>query len=480
MSQTRNTLDNVVRVTDFTYDPGNRFLMPISESITNSDGKIHRTEYTYIHDYPDSAFKNELKSKNIISTPYKTLKLVNGTIVDGTEMEYAWFNIATGSYQSYQGGGYPRIFKHYRYEYTWTSGTLTGNGKTINTTINSYDGFGNPILLTADGWQPITYEWFSNSVLKKMTFKDHIKQFTYYPFTTLLNTSTDIDGQVTTYEFDELLRLKAIKERSNNVVSNFSYHYKETSGDVYNWVKTTKTFTPTANSSLTTLENKEFVDGLGRGIQSIKIKYSPLQKDIVVKTEYDAKGRVSKVYNPVESTFNNGTFYTIPGGTPFTLTTYEDAPTNRKKTVTPPSWYASTYMYSGNSSTDVTNLITGTNYAANLLNKTEILNPDGNRTLEFTDKLGRKVMDWNTNVSFSQHARTYTLYDDKSRISKIVPPGGTLTTNDLNFDYTYDQSDNILSKKIPSKAVEKYLYNTRDLKTFFQDGVMLATNDWIQ
>ncbi|MBK8701526.1 MAG: hypothetical protein IPN29_19050 [Saprospiraceae bacterium] len=484
LSQTRHTLDNVIRVTDFTFDPGNRFYMPVSESITNSDGKVHRSNYTYIHDYPDATIMTVLRDKNIISSPFKTMKLVNGILVDGTEIEYAWFNIANGSHQPTQfynqQPGYPRTHKHHRYEYTWTGATLTGSGRTLNTTINNYDGFGNPILLTVDGWQPITYEWFSNSVLKKVTFKDHIKQFTYYPSTTLLNTATDIDGQVMTYEYDELLRLKSIKERSNNVISNFSYHYKETSGDVYNWVKTTKSFTPTANSSLNTLENKEFVDGLGRGIQFTKVKYSPLQKDIVVKTEYDAKGRVSKVYNPVESTYNNGTFYTISGGAPFTLTTYEDAPTNRKKTVTPPSWYASTYTYGGNTSTDVTNLSTGSNYAANLLNKTEILNPDGNRTLEFTDKLGRKVMDWNTNVSFSQHARTYTMYDDKSRITKIVPPGGTLTTNDLNFDYTYDQSDNILSKKIPAKAVEKYMYNTRDLKTFFQDGVMLATNDWIQ
>lgn len=482
LASTTKILDNVSTNQTYTYDPTNRFNMPISESVTNSDGKVHKTEYTYIHDYTDTAIKNDMLNRNIIGSPFKSIKKVDNIVVDGSENEYAWFKLSDGTYQVGSSGAFPRLYKKYRYEYTFNIlGTITGTGKTIQSTINSYESNGFPYTVTIDGWQPISYEWFSNGLMKKTTFQNHIKEYTYYSGTRLLNTFKDIDGQIKTFEFDKLSRLNKVRERANNVITDITYHFKESTGDTYNWMKTKKTFTATTNSSLTTLETKEVVDGLGRPIQVIKINYSPNNKDVVIGKEYDNKGRLIKEYQPIESTFNNGTVIAIPGATPHTLTAYFQNPLNRPSSITPPGWtYPTTYSYEANAATDVANLLAGGNYTQNLFNKTIITNGDGNRVISFKDKLGREVLNWITNTSYSSHAKTYTIYDDKSRIKTIVPPGATLnTTPDLIFTYTYDQSDNILSKKVPDKNVENMIYNNRDLLAFSQDGNQLAINKWI-
>ncbi len=56
------------------------------------------------------------------------------------------------------------------------------------------------------------------------------------------------------------------------------------------------------------IENITYFDGLGRAIQNIAIKQSPLQKDIVTYMTYDAYGRMEKEYLPYASTQNNGAY----------------------------------------------------------------------------------------------------------------------------------------------------------------------------
>lgn len=56
------------------------------------------------------------------------------------------------------------------------------------------------------------------------------------------------------------------------------------------------------------IENITYFDGLGRAMQNIAIKQSPLQKDIVTYMTYDAYGRMEKEYLPYASTQNNGAY----------------------------------------------------------------------------------------------------------------------------------------------------------------------------
>jgi len=480
-------LDGVVVNTVYTYDPANRFTMPITKTFTNSDGKIHKEEYTYNHDYDNSTgLRDALLTKNIISSPFRTKILVDGIHLDGPETGYAWFNLTTGNYQTNSAGAHPRPYQMYRFEKTFdSSGNLLGTGGiTLQATINAYDTYGNIKQVTTPNWQPETLEWYSNGLLKKKTFLNHSNEYTFHAGTRLLATSKDIDGQVTYFDYDKLSRLSKQVSRKvgavENVKTDYSYHYKEPSGDIYNWVQTQTTYTATTNSSLVTRKVKEIMDGLGRPIQTIKVNHSPNNKDVVFAKSYDNKGRLWKEYIPVESTGNIGTFFTIPSNTKFTETLYEATPLNRVSSVIPPSWYATTYSYSANAGTDVSNLSTGSNYAANALSKVITTDPMNNRTIVFKDKKGREVMTWKTDVSYSNHTKTYTMYDNKDRVTAIVPQGATLsTTPELTYKYTYDQDDKVLTKTIPGKGVEKILYNNRDLATFTQDAKWVAGKDWL-
>lgn len=96
------------------------------------------------------------------------------------------------------------------------------------------------------------------------------------------------------------------------------------------------------------IENITYFDGLGRAMQSIAIKQSPLQKDIVTHMTYDAYGRMEKEYLPYASTQNNGayvsdaltgtnTYYTthytsdvnVTTPNPYSEKTFEASPLNR-------------------------------------------------------------------------------------------------------------------------------------------------------
>ncbi len=60
----------------------------------------------------------------------------------------------------------------------------------------------------------------------------------------------------------------------------------------------------------------------------------------------------------------------------------------------------------------------------------------------------------------------------------MLPPGTTQQATNLIFTYTYDNLDRLTTKRMPSAAPVTYLYNTRDLLTFSQDGNQLGANQW--
>jgi hypothetical protein len=107
-----------------------------------------------------------------------------------------------------------------------------------------------------------------------------------------------------------------------------------------------------------------------------------------------------------------------------------------------------------------------TPFADNMLMKTTITDPNGNKSIVFKDKLGRAVLSRKTdaNATAANHADTYTVYDDKSRVATVIPPDVTYTTDsELIFKYAYDNEDKLLTKKVPDAAAVDTRYNNRDL-----------------
>ncbi|MBL7829277.1 MAG: hypothetical protein JNJ57_21760, partial [Saprospiraceae bacterium] len=363
-----NMVDGVTSAVIRTFDATNRFLFPVTEKTYNSDSKEFLTEYIYNHDYTTSStIKDSLLARFLIATPWKTNIKVNGTQFDGTELEYAFFNNSTGAYQATGTAASPRAYKYYRFEKTWdASGNLTGSGKTLKGTTNSYDSKGNEISFTEAGWtDPEVYVWNTAGLLLSKTYKSHTVTYDYYSNTRLPKIVTDIDGRKTGYTFDKLMRLaKVTKDNASldaggnvvngNVRSEYTYHYKEASpGDQYNWIKVKNTFTAVSGSNLTATETIEYLDGIGRSMQTVKKAWSPTNKDVVAAVAYDTEGRVIKQYTPFMTTTNTGAFATVPVNQKFTLTVYEASPLGRSTSVTAPDWYAVTSSYGANAANEV-------------------------------------------------------------------------------------------------------------------------------
>jgi RHS repeat-associated protein len=271
------------------------------------------------------------------------------------------------------------------------------------------------------------------------------------------------------------------------VTTDYDYRYRSqpapTNTMLENYVKTVTTFatapTGAGTSGLTTQEAYQYMDGIGRPYQSVARKQSPAQKDVVIYTTYDKWGRTVKQYNPVESTTNTGAKIAEPTSTPYTLSEYYSDPLSRPWKVTPPSWYATEYTYGSNIASEVLlNHTTPTYYDANSLSKTTLKDPDNKQVVTYKDKMGRNLLTKRTNTANTDPANTYNIYDDKDRMVKVIPPGSNFASTTLNFEYTYDPADNMLTKKVPDAALVTMRYNTRDQLALEQDGNLLALSKW--
>jgi len=479
--------DGVQQVVTNTYHPNYAEL--IQEQSTVSDGKTYLTQHKYPFDItPTSdAVRTRLIAQNRVGMPIETVQKVNNVTVDGTKTAYSFFNGTTGlqtTTSSTTNPVYPWQFS--RYEMTWVNGVETKNGATgweVQGTIGKYDlAAGKAAEFTAANWPVESYEW-QNGLIKKRTYQNFIWQYAYHTGTRLLASITDVDGQTEAFNYDPLMRLSSTAAKGGNVLSYHTYQYKNGTNP-YSFIRTQTDFTPVTGSGLTSKVSTQYFDGLGRLLETVDKNRSPNSKDVVSAFEYDHQNRMTKKYNLFESSLSTGGFATVPAGTPFELTQYESTPLNREKTKTAPAGFPIyTTTYGANSNNEVyQNLSALTYFPPNTLYKTTVsVAQSSSVTLEsltYKDRQGRVILERKAQQgSVVNKADTYSEYDDKNRLVQIVPPGAA-AGNALCFKYTYDWSDNLLTKVIPDKGVITMKYNTRDQLALDQDANLNSASQW--
>jgi RHS repeat-associated protein len=518
--KTTEILNGVETVTTYTYD-NLTVLGPTKVATKNSDNVVTTVENTYINNYSfepgqNTRIINALISRNIIGEPYQ-IRVYNsaiGNYVSGTKKQYTFYNTAGSEINPFPTapvtGEMPRLSRIY--ELQWTTGMTAGTW--VNkATFNSYDAVtGKPTSVTTKGdgtnaltdWSPETYTWFKNGLIKTRTFLTFTTTYAYkntvagIPYTRLLESIQNIDSTSKNYTYDNLMRLSTESDACGNVNTAYTYQYKDATND--NWINVKKTFTDVTSSGslLKTTEDRQYLDGLGRPVQSVKIGYGPsipvvpatvpptftIPKHIVTNMAYDQFGRVSKSFTPFELVATADLKKITPAPTvpalTFSLTEYEASPLGRANKTTPPGWFATTTTFGTNNSTDaVLNQATGIAYADNLLSKVAVTDPNGNININFTDKKGRAILSRRTDGTGANKADTYTLYDERDRVVTVIPPDALATSTNLIFKYTYDKSDNLIAKKVPDMDEVKMLYNPRNQLVMVQDGNLKDQNKWI-
>lgn len=271
------------------------------------------------------------------------------------------------------------------------------------------------------------------------------------------------------------------------------------------------------------MQSVQYFDGLGRPLQTVQVKGSPANKDVVQPMVYDQFGRETQKYLPYaaqgtadgsyksSAISDQAAFYNLPPATsgvsridyPSAGTNFEPSPLNRVVEQGAPGipWQLSNSGVSGgghtvkiaygtNGGTDVPlwsvnttgNGLSGgnTNYDAGQLYVTTTTDENGNNTIEYKDKEGHVVC--KKAQGPAGYLATQYVYDDLGNLAYVLPPlpAGTTYLASLPetnaiftgyaYGYHYDERNRLIEKKVPGKGWEFMVYNKLDQVIFSQDA----------
>ncbi|WCT13635.1 DUF6443 domain-containing protein [Mucilaginibacter jinjuensis] len=287
----------------------------------------------------------------------------------------------------------------------------------------------------------------------------------------------------------------------------------------------------TGYSTCDVMQTVQYIDGLGRPLQTVQVKGNPnATRDVVQPVAYDQFGREATKYLPYTTASNDGSykadalttgqnsFYnappsgvptiTIPSATtvfeasPLNRTLEQGAPGNDWQPAGTPNTTASAghtvkVSYGSNATGEVVlwvvnsngNGATGTGpYDPSQLYKTTTTDENGNQSIEFKDKENHvvcKKVQSGTNTFQS----TCYVYDDLNNLRYVIPqmPGAYPTSfaetdgvfQNYIYGYHYDERNRLVQKKIPGKDWEYMVYNQLDQLVLTQDGTHRANKQWI-
>lgn len=267
------------------------------------------------------------------------------------------------------------------------------------------------------------------------------------------------------------------------------------------------------------IQTIQYIDGLGRPLQTVQVKGSPTFNDIVQPIAYDQYGRESAKYLPYannpaltsdgsykadaintqQPAFYNGNWAAnvIITGYPKAEMQFEASPLNRviAKGAPGASWQLGAghtvgLAYGNNGNNDVTmwlinstgNGAVGTSYyPVNTLYVTTTTDENQHSTIEYKDKDGRIICK-KVQAPGGLYLSTNYVYDDLGNLRYVIPPipsttpypGSFIETDPVFtgfiYGYHYDSRNRVTDKKVPGKGWEFMVYNPLDQITFSQDA----------
>lgn len=285
-----------------------------------------------------------------------------------------------------------------------------------------------------------------------------------------------------------------------------------------NYVQTRSYFEPvnTSSPNAKQLRKVDYFDGLGRPLQSIIVKGSPIGNDVVSHFEYDEFGRRRKDFLPVpQSGTQNGEIFTDPLANAtqpdiygsekiFSEKILENSPLDRmvqqKQVGTDWNDKPVKFEYNANihedyvrkyetiTTWDPVNKIFSSSiqllqyYLPKELNKNKVTDEDGNVTIEFKNSQGQIIL-MRKVLSATENADTYYVYNEYNQLVYKIPPLASApsiesaTVESLYYQYRYDNRNRLVEKKLPGKGVEFFVYDKQDRLVLAQDAVLRTTNN---
>ncbi|UYQ95513.1 DUF6443 domain-containing protein [Chitinophaga horti] len=276
-------------------------------------------------------------------------------------------------------------------------------------------------------------------------------------------------------------------------------------------------------------QSTQYLDGLGRPLQTVVKGGAPGKKDLVAPVVYDPYGREEYKYLPYAASGGNGAFrmnpfagvdsfaqLQYPGESVFfSETQFEPSPLNRplKQMAAGNSWAGSNrgvgQQYLVNTAADDVRSwdialaddsypSSTSAYATGSLFKHITTDEAGNKVVEFQDKSGliilKKVqIDATPADNHTGWLSTYYVYDQLNRLRFVIPPKAVadmvkanswsladpVFRKQLCFRYEYDARNRMRLKQVPGADPVYLVYDIRDRLVFTQDGNLKFAGKWL-
>jgi RHS repeat-associated protein len=307
-----------------------------------------------------------------------------------------------------------------------------------------------------------------------------------------------------------------------------------------NYIRTWEPDMPLADTAAVTSSTRkvrevkqttQYLDALGRLIQTVSKGISSSGKDLVAPVIYDDYGREQYKYLPYvqqSGNMNDGKFKTDPFNSQkafyqngvlnsgivgeniyYSRQEFEQSPLNRplKGYAAGNSWASrpAENRYLVNAVADSVRLwsmgavvpSSSSNYKAGQLLKNVTVDENGNQVVEYKDKEEKVVLKkvQITNNPGTGHMGwlcTYYVYDGLGNLRFVIPPlaveaiKGTWVVspaiaNELCFQYQYDQLQRMITKQVPGAGPAFMVYDVRDRLVFTQDSVQRVKSpmEWL-
>jgi hypothetical protein len=494
--------------------------------MNDSKGQSVVETYEYPHDFTESVYTT-MVSRNIISPVIQQTMSRNGTLISESKKNYD-------------------VFGSYTLPSSEESKVETGPWIT-SVTYEGYDTRGNVTGLTTRSGQKLALAWYGLSDYGKI---DNLKTYTLgggstgtvlsrsmsYDYLPLigLNSSTDINGYTSTFQYDSFNRFLSAKDPQGKLLKDLYYHYANqtapttlgiTPTNTLNYIisrtaREEQTGTALSNSVNNTTTQIQYMDGLGRGLQSLIWQGSPDKtKDIISQTNlYDVFGSVNKgiLTTPSDgilgayksnaqtlaSSFYGGDTY------PFTETVFEPSPLNRpeKQFGAGQAWRVlgsekfvkNEYQIAGDGvikfdlkSNGTVNC--GSNYGGSTLYSNVTTSERGFKTYEVKDNEGRVTHKLQQLDEVGSLAVTGYCYDNRGNLAVVIPPeaykqlGVGKTTSfteadeifkELMFGYHFDTQNRQNEVHIPGAGWKYFVFDKHDRNVAFADDSDKAKGYW--
>lgn len=260
----------------------------------------------------------------------------------------------------------------------------------------------------------------------------------------------------------------------------------------------------------------DYMDGIGRSIQSTVVAASPGQKDVVQPAFYDTQGRPSRSYLPFAANRSNGaysssaiaeqaSFYNNPNdkitddSKPYGEVTYDNSPLNRinQGKAVGSAWNAkpttnTLRINDVNFSIRQWDVVGGLPvstaiYPNGSLTITESINEEGIVSRSYSDFLGRVILK-EAQTTEGRWALTYYVYAVNGNLLFIIPPAAATNLNpnqafvDLwYYQYEYDNYQREIGSKGPGTGWVYTIYDQWDRPVLTQDANQRAKSpaEWV-